>query len=352
MLLGMSGGVDSSVSAILLKEQRYEVIGVTMKLWEGEVEGSCCSLSSTLDAKRVCDFLSIPHYTLNFKEIFQKCVVADFIQCYQLGKTPNPCIACNRYLKFGKMFQLAQELECEYIATGHYAKIEKEENGKGFVLKKSNAVAKDQSYDLYNIPKERLGQVLFPLGRFAGKQEVRQIAQKYNLSVATKPDSEDICFIPDGDYVRFLEKEAKLQAHTGEIVNCQGEVLGKHQGLHRYTIGQRKGIGISSKSPLYVIGFDQKRNRLIVGEEGQLYQKEFLVSDLNWLVEEPFQEGNAFTVKTRYSSKENLAEICPIENGVSVKLQEPQKAITPGQSAVFYQNDVVIGGGIIQEGRK
>lgn len=348
VLLGMSGGVDSSVSAVLLKEQGYEVIGVTMKLWEGEIEGSCCNLSSTMDAKSVCDFLSIPHYTLNFKDTFHKYIIQDFVQCYQAGKTPNPCIACNRYLKFGKMFQMAQELQCDFVATGHYAKTEFDQERNCFVLKKANALAKDQSYVLYNIPKEKLGQVIFPLGEFETKQKVREMAEKRGLSVAKKPDSEDICFVPDGDYVRFSEKEANIQPETGEIVNQKGEVLGEHQGLYRYTIGQRKGLGITSKVPLYVLRLEQEKNRLVVGEEKELYQKECVVLDVNWLLPKIERKPQEWMVKIRYSKQEKLAKVCPTQFGAIVQFQEPQKAITPGQSAVFYQGDVIVGGGIIQ----
>ena len=204
VLLGMSGGVDSSVAAILLKEQGYDVIGITMKLFEGEIEGSCCNVSSTMDAKRVCDYLEIPHYTINFKDEFKKYVIDDFINCYANCKTPNPCIECNKYLKFGAMYQKAKELQCEYIATGHYAKIEYSEKYNQNVLKKANAIKKDQSYVLYNIPRELLDKLKLPLGDFNEKAEIREIAEKYNLPVAKKPDSEDICFIPDGDYKKFL----------------------------------------------------------------------------------------------------------------------------------------------------
>ena len=242
VLLGMSGGVDSSVSAILLKEQGYSVIGVTMKLIEDEMEGSCCNLHSTCDAKRICDYSEIPHNTLNFKEQFKKYVIDDFICEYSNCRTPNPCIECNKYLKFGAMYQKAKELECEYIATGHYAKIEYDERYKRKVLKKSDAVGKDQSYVLYNTPKEMLDKILFPLGNYKNKSEIRKIAQEYNLPVANKPDSEDICFIPKGNYRQYLEEKSDLKNNRGDIVNSSGEVIGTHMGLYQYTIGQRKGL--------------------------------------------------------------------------------------------------------------
>lgn len=348
VLLGMSGGVDSSVSAILLKEEGYDVIGITMKLFEGEIEGSCCNISSTMDAKRVCDYLGIPHYTLNFKDEFKKYVINDFINSYANCKTPNPCIECNKYLKFDAMYKVAKELECDYIATGHYAKIEYSEKYGQNVLKKANAISKDQSYVLYNIPKELLDKVKFPVGKFNSKDEIRKIAKEYNLPVATKPDSQDICFIPDGNYKKFLEENSDIKSKKGNIVNKDGIVLGTHTGLYRYTIGQRKGLGISNKTPLYVIGFNSKDNELVVGEEKGLYQKEFIVSDVNLLVFDKISEELSVYVKTRYSSQAYSAKIIPYGKDIKAIFDEPQKSITAGQSAVFYIDDVVIGGGKIQ----
>lgn len=344
----MSGGVDSSVAAILLKEQGYDVIGITMKLFEGEIEGSCCNISSTMDAKRVCDYLEIPHYTLNFKDEFKKYVIDDFINCYANCKTPNPCIECNKYLKFGCMYKKAEELKCDYIATGHYAKIEYSEKYKQNVLKKANALAKDQSYVLYNLPRELLDKLKLPLGTFNSKEGIREIAKKHNLPVASKPDSEDICFVPSGNYKMFLENNSNIKPKEGNIVNTKGEILGKHTGLYNYTIGQRKGLGISNTTPLYVIGFNKKDNELIVGEEKDLYKEEFIVSDINWLLFDKLEKELVADVKTRYSSKEYKARIIPNEDSVKVIYDKAQKSITPGQSAVFYFNDIVIGGGKIQ----
>ncbi len=345
VLLGMSGGVDSSVAAIILKENGFDVIGVTLKLVDDEVEGTCCNLSSTLDAKRVCDFLDIPHYTLNFVDEFKKHVIDNFICEYSKCRTPNPCIECNKFLKFGSMYKLALELGCDFIATGHYARVIFDEKYDGKVLKRAYTSGKDQSYVLYNMPKELLNKVLFPLGDFENKSEVRKIAADYNLPVACKPDSEDICFIPDGDYKGFLEREAGFKSLVGNIVDKNGNVLGLHSGLYKYTIGQRKGIGVSSKTPLYVIGLDVLKNELIVGEENDLLTDAFEVDEINLLLD--VSSNIKCKVKTRYSSPLYDANVSFYGDKANVIFDIPQKRITPGQSAVFYDGDIIIGGGKI-----
>ncbi len=342
VLLGMSGGVDSSVSALLLKEAGYEVIGVTLNLFP------CTTCCSYIDVKDVCRKIGIEHFIYDGVEDFEKHVIQDFISEYKQCRTPNPCIECNKYMKFGAMYEKANELGCDYIATGHYAKIEWDDKYKQNVLKKSKADKKDQSYVVYNLPREMLDKVLFPLGDFTSKDQIRKIAEEHNLSVAHKSDSEDICFIPNKDYKAFLENNSDIKAKQGNIVNLKGEKLGTHTGLYKYTIGQRKGLGISNPVPLFVVGYNQAKNELIVGEEKDLYKKELYVTDINLLLADKLEQPLKVNAKIRYAAKEAPATITQVEpNKIKVEFDQPQKSITPGQSVVFYVDDVVLGGGKI-----
>jgi len=340
VLLGMSGGVDSSVSAILLQKQGYEVYGVTLNLWGEE--------NTSQDAKKVCDKLKITHHTIDARKEFKEYVINDFICQYKNCRTPNPCIECNKYLKFGYMYEVAKNLGIDYLATGHYAKIEYSKKYNRYVLKKSDNILKDQSYVLYNIPKELLSKIIFPLEKIEDKEKIRQIAKDYKLDIANKPDSEDICFIPDGNYKKFLEKNSDIKPKDGNIINLKGEILGKHTGLYNYTIGQRKGLGIAYKEPLYVLGFNKDNNELIVGAENEIYKKEMLVNQVNLLLVDKIQEPIEVMVKTRYSSKEYKATIHMVEEDtIKVIFDNPVARITEGQSAVFYIDDMVLGGGKI-----
>lgn len=342
VLLGMSGGVDSSASAVLLQKQGYEVIGATMKLWEETVIS---------DAKKVCEKLGIEHHVIDLREMFKEKVINNFICTYMCAKTPNPCVECNKFMKFASFYNEAKKLGCEYIATGHYARCFYSEEFKQYVLAKANAEEKDQSYFLYGIDKKILPYVIFPLSEFNNKDEIRKIAEESGLEVARKKDSQEICFIPDNDYIEFLKKQelnTKEIHKVGNIVLKNGKILGKHNGLINYTIGQRKGLGISYKEPLYVLKLDKNKNEVIVGTEKELYTDELLANELNFLLDIDLdKKGIEIEAKIRYRSKPAKA-ILKIENNVAkLKFNEPQRAITPGQSVVFYINNMVLGGGKI-----
>ena len=349
VLLGMSGGVDSSVSAILLKEKGYEVIGATMKLWTGDTKKNKEKNEKTIeDAKKVCNKLGIKHYVFDAQKEFKKCVIDNFITQYQNAETPNPCIECNKYIKFGYFYEKAKELDCEYIATGHYAKIEYSKKYKQYVLKKAKETKKDQSYFLYTIPKEILGNIIFPLQNYTSKEEIRIIAEKKELEIAEKKDSQEICFIPDNCYQKFLEKHIEKKDKKGKIILKTGEILGEHEGLINYTIGQRKGIGISYKEPLYIIELRKETNEVVVGTEKELYANKLNANQINWQVTPKENEIIKCFAKIRYRAKEAKAKVIKKEDKVLVEFEEPQRAITKGQAIVFYDEDgIILGGGKI-----
>jgi tRNA-uridine 2-sulfurtransferase len=359
VLIGMSGGVDSSVAAYLLKKQEYDVVGVTMQIWEGTDEnGTCCSLSAVEDARKVASKLNIPHYVFNFKQTFNKKVIQYFISEYLQGKTPNPCIACNKHIKFDELLKRAIKMDIDYVATGHYARIEKikKQNKERYILKKAKDKTKDQSYVLYNLTQEQLARSIFPLGNLK-KKKVRKIARKIGLGVSEKPDSQEICFVEDNDYPKFIEKQTKKEFKKGDIVDLEGNILGQHEGIHKYTVGQRKGIKTKSNRPLYVVRIDTQKNRVVVGEEEEIYTKELIAEDLNWIGIERLEGKLKAKAKIRYRSEDADCTISKIKEEkeeessgrgkVLVKFDKRQRAITPGQSVVFYKKDIVLGGGII-----
>lgn len=353
----MSGGVDSSVTAALLKEEGYEVIGVTLQIWpakelaaEAEKFGGCCGLGAVADAKRVAYKLGIPHYVMNFRELFAQKVIADFCGEYSLGRTPNPCIRCNQYIKFDALLQRAKELDADFVATGHYARIEGDEASGRYFLKKGVDLGKDQSYVLYVMAQHQLRHALMPLGSFT-KKRVRQIARELNLPVANKPESQEICFIPDDDYPKFLREYIPQAAKPGPIVDRRGNILGQHRGILFYTIGQRKGLGISAKEPLYVLAIDRERNAIVVGSKGEAYGAELIANKVNWIAIAELERPIELKAKIRYLHQEAVAVITPLrgEDKVHVKFREPQMAIAPGQAIVFYDGDTVVGGGTIEQ---
>jgi len=346
VIVAMSGGLDSSVTAVLLKEEGYEVIGVTMQIWERSKDwGGCCGLGSIEDAKKVANKLGIPHYVLNFRDIFREKVIANFCEEYREGRTPNPCIRCNQYIKFDALLKKAEELGADYIATGHYARIEYDSRRKRYLFMKGVDQRKDQSYVLYVLTQEQLKRTLLPLGNLT-KDRVRQIAKEKDLPVATKPESQEICFIPDNNYGEFL-REYIPEGKSGPIVNKEGKVIGEHQGIIFYTIGQRKGIGIAAKEPLYVIAIDKENDTIVVGKEKDVYGNELIAEDVKFIIEE-LKEPFRAEAKIRYLHQTSSATVYPLDgNKLKVKFDGPQWAITPGQAVVFYDGDIVIGGGTI-----
>lgn len=347
----MSGGVDSSVAAVLMQQKGFDCLGVTMKLYDGTDEQpqskTCCSLNDVQDARQVAYSLGIPFYVFNFTKDFEEQVIRRFISCYEQGKTPNPCIDCNRYIKFDRLIQRAMQLGYDYVVTGHYAQIEYRPQDGRYLLKKGKDPGKDQSYVLFHMTQHQLAHTLLPLGGM-DKSEVRKIALANNLINAKKQDSQDICFVPDGNYARFIEDHSGLVYPEGQFLDENGKPLGKHKGIVHYTIGQRKGLNLSSCHPLYVKEIDVKANAITLSRNQSLLSDSFVVSDLNWIAISELSQPMKVLVKTRYHQPEQPATVLPAQDGtVTVMLDQPMRAITPGQAAVFYSHDVVVGGGTI-----
>ena len=351
VVIGMSGGVDSSVAAYLLKEQGYDVIGVTMQIWQEdkdytEREGGCCSLSAVDDARRVANKIGIPFYVMNFRDSFKEKVIDYFVQEYIDGKTPNPCIACNKHLKFDELLRKAQGIGADYVATGHYAKIEQDENGR-YQLIRSDDDRKDQTYALYNFTQEQLAHTLMPCGGYT-KDRIREIAKEIGLSVYNKKDSEEICFIPDNNHGRYISEAIPLEVVTGKFVDKNGNVLGKHKGVVYYTIGQRKGLGIALGRPVFVTDINSRTNEVVLGPEEDIFKTDLVAKDVNFIAFDKLEEPVTVEAKVRYSGKPAEAVISPLKDGkVKVSFKEKQRAITKGQSVVFYQGNKVVGGGVI-----
>ena len=367
----MSGGVDSSATAALLLEQGYEVIGITLKLWPQDcvnrAEDKCCGPQAVTDARAVCHQLDIPYYLIDESAEFQKHVIRYFADEYKAGRTPNPCVLCNQNLKFGRLIDRADQLGAQFIATGHFARVERaaahpagspdqkqncqrdawQHVERRHLLKRGRDRRKDQSYFLFSLRQDQLARAMFPLGEKT-KSDTREVARHCQLKTADKEESMEICFVPDNDYGKFLREANLAQKHRGEIVDLHGRVLGHHDGIEFYTIGQRKGLGITTARPVYVIELDAENNRVIVGDDSALDRDEFTVNGCNWIPFDHLTEPVEVTAKIRYNHPGTAATVTPLGGDrAKVKLHEPQRAITPGQAAVFYQDDLVVGGGWI-----
>lgn len=352
VVVGMSGGVDSSVAAYLLKKQGYDVIGVTMQIWQDEDEhiveenGGCCGLSAVDDARRVAQDLGIPYYVMNFKTEFRRNVMDYFAKEYLNGRTPNPCIACNRYVKWESLLKRSLDIGADYIATGHYARVEKLPNGR-FAVRSSVTAAKDQTYALYNLTQDQLAHTLMPVGEYT-KEEIRDIARQIGLRVAGKPDSQDICFVPDGDYASFIENYTGKKVPEGNFVTAEGRVLGRHRGITHYTVGQRKGLGIALGQRAFVTEIRPETGEVVIGDRQAACSTELKAKHINLMAVEDIPEERRVWAKIRYNHRGGWCTVKRTgEDELSCRFEEPQHAITPGQALVMYEDGYVLGGGVI-----
>lgn len=349
VVVGMSGGVDSSVAAFLLKQQGYDVIGVTMQIWQPDAQeehGGCCGFSVVRDARRVADVLGIAHYVMNFRDDFKKNVIDYFVRAYLEGRTPNPCIACNRYVKWESLLKKSLALGADYIATGHYARVKKRDNGR-YTLSMASYAPKDQTYALYALTQEQLRHTLMPVGMYT-KPQIRELAKREGLLTAEKPDSMEICFVPEDDYAAFIEKETAEKIPEGAIVDTEGHVLGKHKGYIHYTIGQRKGLGLALSEPGYVKRIDPVKNEVVIGKNEELFTDRVTAKNINCMGCEQFVEGQRVWGKIRYSHRGTYGTVEMVQKDrLTVRFDEPVRAVTPGQALVLYEGEDCLGGGEI-----